>query len=154
MSNFDKYLLLASLSFFFASMAIALIGLNFSQSPASASYMYFPGMDAAGEAPLDQATRQYNMSLPKSVLHYPLETALQRDTVNCYLEAEYKKLLEERTEKLGAMLAAEGIINEDRMEIYITDDKRFFVFITGLDAIGQAESCEVASGVNWKLAVP
>ncbi|GEM_PF-1921640 len=149
MTPFDRYLLLASLSFFFACLAVSLISVYY-RDPAPASYMYSPQLDPAQSAPLENSTRQYAANVvPKSVLHYPANP-VKAQTVECYLEEEYKKIVDVRVQK-GAALIARAEMEEDRLEIYAEENGKFFAFIIGPDAIDQMEACEVAAGTGWKL---
>ena len=151
MSNFDKYLLLTSLSFFFALLAVSLISLNKRTGP-DTSYMYTPKLEASQMAPIDQGARKYQPILPKSVLHYSGEDTRGTPTVNCYLEQAYKDLIAGRIEENGAKLVASAQMNGDAIEIYTTAHDEFFVFVIGPDATGRTEACEVAHGTGWTEA--
>lgn len=155
MNTFDKYLLLSSLSFFFSCMAIAFISLN-EPSPSRGSYMYTPPqIEDAQSRPLEEAAKQ-NLPLPQSVLHYPGAEDLSRNkTVQCYLDQDYKRLIQERAERDGAALAVNAeMLGGDKLEIYTDKNGRFFAFVTGPDATNQSESCEVASGTGWSVLTP
>jgi len=147
MNPLDRLLLLASLSFFFACLAVSLISVYYNNA-VPPSYIYSAQLDPAQTSPLEDAERQYN-ALPKSVLHYsnPPVTA---NTVQCYLEEEFKKILNERMQA-GATLAARAIMDGDDIEIYAKEDGGFFVFAIGPDALGQREACEVAAGTDWRV---
>lgn len=151
MNNSDKYMLLASLSFFFACLAISLISLHDTGAPGS--YIYTPPqIEPEQKEPLGAAARQYG-GLPKSVLHYsPDDGADQSRVVTCFLEDEYKNVVARKSYD-GAKLTATAAMGTDRVEVYAFADGAFSVYVIGPDALGQQEACEVAAGTGW-TAVP
>ena len=90
--------------------------------------------------------------LPKSVLRYPSADEILKDTVSCYTKdelAEYNTSLKEK----GFVPFVKGQFeNGENMEIHsASQGKNFVVIVTGPDATGTMESCEVASGNNIQL---
>ncbi len=154
MNSLERYMLLASLSFFFGCMAIALVGL-YSPMPHE-SYMYSPAKLEKNQInPVDSRARQYS-TLPESVLHYP---SAQPDTgkdnsILCYLAAEYDALTRKLMNEHDATLAARANLESEKIEIYAAQDGEFSVFVIGPDAIGQQEACEVARGDGWRVLNP
>lgn len=148
MSPFDRILLLASLSFFFAALAVSLVNVYY-DAPAPQSYMYTPQIEPAQTQPLENAERQYT-TLPQSVLHYPADPVNGEGTIECFLEEQYKTLVAEKL-AAGATLAARAELGTDQLEIYANEDGGFFAYVVGPDAIGQTEACEVAAGNGWRV---
>ena len=139
MNSSDKYVLLGALSFFFICMALALVWLK---GQASETNSYMPSIDRQQTQPLQNAQRRQS-AMPESVLHYSSDEMVNRNTVECMLEPEYKNLV-------NASIVEQGYkLKGDHMEIYTHDDGKFFVVAKGPDAIGNSEACIVAEGEGW-----
>ena len=145
MNSSDQYVLLGALSFFFICMALALVWLK-GQARETNSYM--PSIDRQQTQPLQNAQRRQS-AMPESVLHYSSDEMVNRNTVECMLEPEYKNLVNASIVEQGYKLAIVGNLKGDHMEIYTHDDGKFFVVAKGPDAIGNSEACIVAEGEGW-----
>ncbi len=150
MKTSEKYILLASLSFFFGSLAVGLMSFHGSQP--RTSYMYTPQIAEAGiSQPLQESKKRHGV-VAKSVMKYPgLEQTGQANTITCYLEDRYRALLQEKAEDNAITLAAQAQMGADQLEIFTTPDGQFSAFVIGPDNIGQIEACEVARGTGWRV---
>ena len=134
MNNFERYLVLVSLSFFFSFMVLGLISIN---------------------SALVRKDKMYNDLVVKNVTRKLEDT--YKENSKCYAEEALDAYLVDRGQKDKMVRFLTASLSEGQpVDIYLNGqpDGNGAFFMMRMDTNGKKRGCVIAEGVGMKIALP